>query len=262
MTARAVFNWIRAVSKAEMSDGCRAFCLQLIPLVDSSELVVNRRSLYDIAREVSAAESSIKRYKRTLKELGLLMPSSRWELAINGEKASEPKSSITTDTRTADQYQQRYPEVSAEQPSIYYRSTSLSTRERDSLSRPNQTFSLENLTRSIRPDVGDRVADLSADILSFERAWSINRGKDWPWPKWSTIVLPYLTREEREELLRELLKSPNPNLMFATSIVSRICRGESKPMRQFRAKRNPCAVPIVVPGRSRDDDEWLEKISQ
>ena len=34
----SIFNWIRAVAAAELSPGCKAFCLELIPHLNSKTL--------------------------------------------------------------------------------------------------------------------------------------------------------------------------------------------------------------------------------
>ena len=81
---------------------------------------------------------------------------------------------------------------------------------------------------------------------------------------WAQVVLPYLSRDEQEELLDSMLSKENPNVRFAKSVVERMCRGEAAPHKKRRSTQpnNACRVPVVIPGRSEDDDAWLEAISR
>ena len=129
MSRRTVFEWIRAASSAEMTDGCRAFCLQLIPLVDSKTLRCSL-PIYQVSTRVSAKMGTIKKYRRQLKALGLIDKGQGWELTVNGERLTSgctDTQGVHTDTGTSEQWTQGHPKVSTQPPPIYYRSTSLST---------------------------------------------------------------------------------------------------------------------------------------
>ena len=85
------------------------------------------------------------------------------------------------------------------------------------------------------------------------------KGADFPWKGWALRVLPYLEEKERERLMDALLSSSKPNLKYAKVIVSRMCQGLG-PRHKPQTSR-PGSVPVVIPGRSEEDDLWLEIIS-
>ena len=263
MARSRIFEWIRAVAAAPLSAGCHQFCLQLIPLVDSRTLR-SSLSIQQVSRRVTAQPDTIKKYRRQLKAEGLLSDGRGWQLALSTESLSSgctDTPGVHTDTGTLDQCPQRHPKVSTETPSIYYRSTSLSASLINEGTHPSA--SIEQLVKKQRPDVQDREPCHEVDVLGFMERWRLHKGSKWPWPFWAEAVLPYLSQDEAEELLGALLATADPNLGYAVSIVSRMCAGKSSPKRRGSARQQqPGAVPTVVAGRSKDDDDFLAAISR
>jgi len=263
MSKSRIFEWIRAAATADMSAGCAQFCLQLITVVDSKTLKTSL-TVYQVSKRVTAQESTVKKYRRELKEMGLLGKGRGWILTVEGE----PLHSVHRDTQgvhtapvTSDQCPQVYPKVYPQQPSIHYRSTSFSTSEIDERTPPGD---LSKLRPYLRPNIGKRSPDMETDLHWWFNEWRNFKGSEFPWSVWAECVLPYLSRDEQDELLGIMLSTDNPNLRFAKSVVERMCRGEAAPHKKRRSTQpnNPCRVPVVVPGRSEDDDAWLEAISR
>jgi hypothetical protein len=73
----SIFNWIRAVAAAELSPGCKAFCLELIPHLNSKTLETHL-SVSRIADKVTAALPSVRVYRRQLRAAGLLRSGEGW----------------------------------------------------------------------------------------------------------------------------------------------------------------------------------------
>lgn len=265
MSRRTVFEWIRAASSAEMTDGCRAFCLQLIPLVDSKTLKCSL-PIYQVSTRVSAKMDTIKKYRRQLKALGLIDKGQGWELTVNGERLTSgctDTQGVHTDTGTSEQWTQGHPKVSTQPPPIYYRSTSLSTSDMHAERASDfRIGDLAILRDKHRPDIKDRPVDLEVNVGAWLSEWRHTTGKDFPWTRWAASVLPYLSEGERDELFDALNATPDTNLNYATAIVSRMCRGASSPGRKRSTGRKVGAVPLVIEGRSEDDDLFLMKISQ
>ena len=255
MSKSRIFEWIRAAATADMSAGCAQFCLQLITVVDSKTLKTSL-TVYQVSKRVTAQESTVKKYRRELKEMGLLGKGRGWILTVEGE----PLHSVHRDTQgiptapvTNEQCPQVYPKVYPQQPSNYYRSTSLSTN--------NSCWDITSLRPNQQPEINGRAQRSDVDVSSWLREWHQNKGQDFPWSRWAQCVLPYLSAEEGGELLDALLATPDPNLRYAIAIVSRMCKGSSKPRRSTQPN-NASRVPVVIPGRSEDDDAWLEAISR
>ena len=105
---------------------------------------------------------------------------------------------------------------------------------------------------------------METDLHWWFNEWRNFKGSEFPWSVWAECVLPYLSRDEQDELLGIMLSTENPNLRFANSIVERMCRGEAAPHKKRRSTQpnNASRVPVVIPGRSEDDDAWLEAISR
>ena len=263
MARSRIFEWIRAAASAPLSAGCHQFCLQLIPLVDSRTLR-SSLSIQQIARRVTAQPDTLKKYRRQLKAEGLLSDGRGWQLSLSTESLSSgctDTPGVHTDTGTVEQCPQRHPKVSTETPSIYYRSTSLSASLINERETPSA--SLDQLVKKQRPDVQERTPCHEVDVLAFMERWRLQKGSKWPWPFWAEAVLPYLSTDESEELLGALLATPDPNLNYAVSIVSRMCRGQSSPIGKRSARQQkPGAVPTVVAGRSQDEDDFLAAISR
>ena len=89
-----ILHWIRAVAKAPLSAGCKGFCLELIPNMNSSSLSSNF-STGRMASKVSAAPNSVKVYRAQLQKAGLLKKGQGWHLAIPGAEEEDAKGVYT-----------------------------------------------------------------------------------------------------------------------------------------------------------------------
>ena len=89
-----ILHWIRAVANAPLSAGCKGFCLELIPQMNSSSLS-SSFSTGRMASKVSAAPNSVKVYRAQLQKAGLLKMGQGWHLAIPGEEEEKPKGVYT-----------------------------------------------------------------------------------------------------------------------------------------------------------------------
>lgn len=266
-----ILHWIRAVANAPLSPGCKGFCLELIPQMNSSSLSSNF-STGRMASKVSAAPNSVKVYRAQLQKAGLLKKGQGWHLQIPGGEEEEEKApkgvyphipenpsshthiyqdGIPTYTKGV------YPHI----PPLYKgTSTSVSTSVPTNTNIPSVDERLLRIRKAHRPDVGERTYDASLEVGHWLRQWKEAKGRRFPWSNWAGAVLPYLREAEREELLDTLLSIQNPNLRYATAIVTRMCSGAAQPS-SSNGKAQPGQVPVVVAGRSEDDDLWLEKIS-
>ena len=248
-----IFAWIRAVAEADLSPGLSKFCLQLIPLIDSKSLM-SPRSIASTASKVSAAVSSLKTYRRTLKHHGLIANHPGWYLTLP---------CIVTGTCTGDQlYPQRYtscicggtPLVSPQIPPLYNGtstspSTSPSTNDQCWEKEEVKTRELSSLHTAHRPDVHGRSPTHPVRHQAWLDTWRASKGKDWPWPGWTEAVLPYLTEPEREELLGAALSTDSCNLAYLTAITTRICSGKpraARPSSSSSHTRRQSPAPVVL----------------
>lgn len=258
----SIFNWIRAVAAAELSPGCKAFCLELIPHLNSKTLETHL-SVSRIADKVTAALPSVRVYRRQLRAAGLLRSGEGWRLIYPQGGISTDPGGISTDPGGDPHRSQRGistdPKRGSPQIPPSYKGTS--TFFSTSLSTNNSCWDITSLRPNRRPEINGRAQRSDVDVNSWLREWHQNKGQDFPWSRWAQCVLPYLSAEEGGELLDALLSTPDPNLRYAIAIVSRMCKGSSKPRRSTQPN-NACRVPVVVPGRSEDDDAWLEAISR
>ena len=78
-----IFAWIRAVARADLPPGCKGFCLELIPLLDS-KTCSSSRSISSTAERVSASARSVKRFRRLLSDRGLIERGEGWILCLDG----------------------------------------------------------------------------------------------------------------------------------------------------------------------------------
>jgi len=259
-----ILHWIRAVANAPLSPGCKGFCLELIPQMNSSSLSSNF-STGRMASKVSATPSTVKTYRHQLQQAGLLKQGSGWTLAIPGEEEMVDTHQPENMNRlTHINHNGGYPSttmVDTHQPRLYKgTSTSVSTSVSANTNIESVDERLLRIRKAHRPDVGQRSYDASLEVGHWLRQWKEAKGRRFPWSNWAGAVLPYLREAEREELLDTLLSIQNPNLRYATAIVTRMCSGAAQPS-SSNGKAQPGQVPVVVAGRSEDDDLWLEKIS-
>lgn len=254
MGARDTFAWMRAVKQAahegKLSTGCLAFCFELVLLIDSATQS-SMRSVKDVSIDTLPKPSTIKRYRRQLAEAGLLARGPGWVLNNPTLGVSPQIPGIPTDTPGIPT---DTPRVSPQNPSNYYKSTSSSTCTDSTV-----MVTLEMLPERHRPDTGKRTPDTAFSGDVWHNRYKALRGSPWPWPVWSRAVLPFITNEEREELLEALLGTSDPNIRYAKAIVERMCSGSSK--KKHNKASRPGAVPVVIEGRSEDDDAFLRAIS-
>ena len=259
-----ILHWIRAVANAPLSAGCKGFCLELIPQMNSSSLSSNF-STGRMASKVTATPSTVKTYRHQLQKAGLLKQGSGWTLAIPGEEeVVDTHQPENMNRLTTINHNGGYPStvmVDTHQPRIYKgTSTSVSTSVPTNNNIQPMDERLKRIRQAHRPNVGQRTYDSSLEIGYWLKQWKEAKGRSFPWSNWAGAVLPYLKEAEREELLDTLLSIQNPNLRYATAIVTRMCSGAAQPQTNGKPARAG-QVPVVVAGRSEDDDLFLEIIS-
>tara|TARA_R100000951_G_C2607095_1_gene170011 strand:- start:50 stop:877 length:828 start_codon:yes stop_codon:yes gene_type:complete len=272
-----ILHWIRAAANANLTPGCKAFCLELVPQMSSSTLS-SHFSTSRMASKVSAALPSVKVYRRQLIREGLLRSGKGWELTLPGEE-KKSLTGICGDTKRVSveisENVSRYTQgsqkgisgdpkkVSPQIPVLYkgtsaFFSASYSTENK--LYKADSIPSLDDLSPEHRPDIGDRIFNPEVSLDLWFNKWRSVKGADFPWKGWALRVLPYLEEKERERLMDALLSSSKPNLKYAKVIVSRMCQGLG-PRHKHPQTSRPGSVPVVIPGRSEEDDLWLEIIS-
>ena len=263
-----ILHWIRAVAKAPLSAGCKGFCLELIPNMNSSSLSSNF-STGRMASKVSAAPNSVKVYRAQLQKAGLLKMGQGWHLAIPGAEEEDAKGVYTDIPENPSSHTHIYQDgISPYTKGVYphipplYNSTSTSVSTSVPTNNNIQPMDerLKRIRKAHRPNVGQRTYDSSLEIGYWLKQWKEAKGRSFPWGNWAGAVLPYLKEAEREELLDTLLSIQNPNLRYASAIVTRMCSGAAQPQTNGKPARAG-QVPVVVAGRSEDDDLFLEIIS-
>lgn len=272
-----ILHWIRAAARANLTPGCKGFCLELVPLMNSHTLSSDF-STSRMASKVTAALPSVKVYRRQLVREGLLRSGKGWHLTLpDGEKKTskgicgDPKKGsveipeeVSRDLWGSQKGITGDPKKGSVEIPVLYNGTS--TFFSASSSTDNKVYkaeplpSLDDLSLEHRPDIGDRTFNPDVSLDSWFNRWRSVKGADFPWRGWAMRVLPYLQEMEREKLLNALLSSQKPNLKYAKVIVSRMCQGLG-PRQTHHQTSRPGSVPLVIPGRSEDDDLWLEMIS-
>ena len=255
-----IFAWIRAVARADLPPGCKGFCLELIPLLDS-KTCSSSRSIASTAERVSASSRSIKRFRRLLSDRGLIERGEGWILCLEGGVTSVTPVSPVSPEHVSRCHQRHHggvtsvtEVVSPVSPALYNGtsaslSTSLSTNDQCWEKEEVKTRELTSLHTSHRPDVNGRSPTHPVSHQAWLDQWSASKGKEWPWPGWTEAVLPYLTIPEREELLSSALSTDNPNLGYLKAIVERLCSGKPRAARPSSASshtRRQSPAPVVL----------------
>ena len=253
-----IFAWIRAVARAELPPGCKGFCLELIPLLDT-KTCSSSRSIASTAERVSASSRSIKRFRRLLSDRGLIERGEGWILCLEGGVTSvTPVSSVSPEhvSRCHPCHHGGVTSVtevvSPVSPALYNGtsaspSTSPSTNDQCWEKEEVKTRELSSLHTSHRPDVNGRSPTHPVRHQAWLDQWSASKGKEWPWPGWTEAVLPYLTEPEREELLGSALSTDNPNLNYFTAIVNGICSGIPREERLKRSSKSSARFKSPAP---------------
>jgi len=271
MGARDAFAWLRAARIAThtgaISRECLAMCAELMIMVDSKTLRSDR-SVKDASIWMLAKPDTLKRYRRKLVAAGLLAKGQGWQLLIPDEGVSPQTPGVSRDTpgvsRDTPGVSRDTPKVSPHPLPNNYRSTSFSASN-DHQWREEEdegSMTLSSLHPSHRPNLRDRKPEHGYDLRALDRTWRAERRSAWPWVGWARAVLPYLTSDEQGELVAAAISTPTPNLPYLVSVVSRICSGKTKRHHQHQHRASkPGAVPVVIEGRSEDDDAFLRAIS-
>ena len=267
MGARDAFAWLRAARIAahtgQISRECLAMCAELVIMVDSKTLRSDR-SVKDASIWMLAKPDTLKRYRRKLVTARLLARGQGWQLLIPSVGVSHGTPGVSPATPGVSP---ATPKVSPQPPPIYYRSTSSSTSNDhhqwgDMDGAPVVEPQLTHLHPSHRPKLRDRQPIHGYDLGALDRTWRAERRKPWPWVRWAKVVLPYLTPEEQGEMVAAAVSTPTPNLPFLVAVVTRLCSGKTKRQHHNTTKASkPGAVPVVIEGRSEDDDAFLRAIS-
>ena len=281
-----ILHWIRAVALADLPMATRGLALLLVTLVDNTTMVAPH-SIRQAAGRWQISTGTCKRHKAALCSAGLLAPGQGWHLATPTDSTADHTTQTMQTTEHLSGIKIDTPPGSiliTEQPSgikidtppgsnmslyNHHRSTLTNYPNNNSNtdgveggsnmipeknSRPTAPPTLADLPKAIRPNVGQRTPQ-GQHWLHWHDQWERAAGKPWPWPVWAQAVLPYLTDEERAELLGAALSTPRLNLGYCNAVASRLCQGQRR-----KATRGPVragAVPTVVQGRSADDDDFL-----
>ena len=278
-----ILHWVRAVAKTDLSPGCKGFCLELIPHMNSSQLSADF-STKRMSQKVSAAHNTVKVYRRQLVKSGLLKSGRGWRLTIpkrdphrsqkgiardpqkgstqilsekQGDPHRSPKGIATDPKRGSLEIPPLYNSTSTSYSTSY---STLTTGEDDGCDSPPIKLKISDLALRLRPEVGDRLPVHTFSHEKWVKRYEAVRGSKWRWTGWSGVVLPYLNADEREHLLGAMCGTNKPNLNYAVAVANRLMSGE--PMRRPVAQGKVGAVPLVIAGRSEDDDLFLSKISQ
>ena len=280
----SILHWIRAVAVAQIPMATKGLALMLVPLVDNTTLAAHH-SIRQVAGKWQISQGTCKRHKATLVAAGLLTSGQGWQLATPTQMAgdlpvnTEHGSGIKSDTvgvsklitESMGSIKSDTPKGSNMRPFNHHRSTpslypnnstnddgvGVSKLITENNSRPHRPPGLSDLPARIRPNTGHRKPD-GYHWHQWQQGWQQATGKPWPWPVWAQAVLPYLTPEERSELQGAAMSTPRLNLNYCNAIVSRLCNGKSKKATESRLRAG--AVPVVVQGRSDDDDAFLDAL--
>jgi hypothetical protein len=260
----SIFHWIRQVAQSDLSHGCKAFCLELVPLVDTQSLTCTR-SVAWVAGRTTFALSSVKTYRRRLKSRGLLAPGALWLLTPKApQSTAQPTSAHTNTAQPTSAHtntEKVFPQILNKPPyPLEERSTSVSDRKKNTRA-PLLSVSLDTIPPRYRPDTHNRKPQHPLDLAQWAQTWLALRGTPWGWVMWARAVLPYLSDTERIELAQCGSAVESPNLGLMRSIASRLCKGSSTPRARTSSRAGRECVPVVTPGRSADDDAFLSALS-
>ena len=237
-----VFSWIRAVAKSKISLSCKGFALELIPIIDSKTMMT-QRGIGGVSDRVSGSARSIKRHKRQLVAHGLLKPGRGFVLCLPGGVTDlSPVTDLTpvsglspvTDL-TPGECQDCHPNGDRSVTGSYKgTSASSSTSPSAKASKRARAMTLKDLDEDRRPDMRGREESggggegwVSVEV--WGERWKQATGQRWPrsWRSWAGIVLPLLTKAEREEVIEKGEELGGKNLPFWTAVVERLVRESS-----------------------------------
>ena len=223
----SIFNWIRAVAAAELSPGCKAFCLELIPHLNSKTLETHL-SVSRIASKVTAALPSVRVYRRQLRAAGLLRSGEGWRLIYPQGGICRDPGGISTDPGGDPHRSQRGistdPKRGSPQIPPSYKGTSafFST----SRSTNNSCWDITSFAPT-RPEINDRAQRSDVDVNSWLK---VSKQSRLPVVSLGSMCLALPLCGGGGELLDALLSTPDPNLRRHRRRLANV-QGSGKPRR-------------------------------